>query len=178
MDELTLELTADRKIYVISRMMKHHRLKNEYLIGLDGKLIKRWQKSFLARWCHHGTEMLSDGRLLYSTNNGNHRECAALALSQSGQLQNFTTRQLFTNGGWGYSDACFSPKDKAFLIAGECEPIIDGKFLEMPAHFLGGNDNERLSIRLFKISEEYFNKALPLAPREEIPYKDQVRQSK
>ena len=178
MDELTLELTKNRQVYVISRMMKHHELKNEYLIDLDGTLDKRWQKSFLARWCNHGTETLPDGRVLFTTQNGNHRECAAIALSKSHRLQNFTTKQLFTNGGWGYSDACYSPADKAFLVAGECEPMIDSKFLEMPAHFMGGNDNERLSIRLFKLSELYFQKALPLAPKGEIPYTDQVRQSR
>ena len=55
---------------------------------------------------------------------------------------------------------------------------MDGRFLEMPAHFMGGNDNERLSIRMFKMSEEYFHKALPLAVKGEIAYKDQVRQSR
>ena len=176
MDEITLELTKDRQIYVISRMQKKWKLKNEFLIGLDGKLIKRWQKSHLARWCNHGTEMLPDGRVLYSSNNGNHRECAVVALGKD--LYSFQTKQLFINGGWGYSDACYSPSEKAFLIVGECEPILDGKFLDMPAHFMGGNDNERLSIRLFKFSEEYFHKALPDAPEGEIPYKDRVRQSK
>ena len=177
MDELTLELTKDRKVYVVSRLMKHLKFKNEFFINLDGSLLKRWQKSPLARWCSHGTETLSDGRVLFTSNNEAHRESATVSLSKDSSLQDFVVRQLFTRGGWGYSDACYCRKDKAFLIAGECEPILDGKFLEMPAHFMGGNDNERLSIRLFKMSEKYFHSALPLAPKGEIPYKDQVRQS-
>jgi len=176
MDELTLELTDDREVYVVSRLPKKHKLKNEFLIGLDGKLIKRWQKSHLARSCNHGTEKLPDGRILFTSYNENHRESATVSLSTDNKLQEFVVRQLFKRGGWGYSDACYSPQDKAFLVAGECEPILDGRFLEMPAHFMGGNDNERLSIRMFKMSEEYFHKALPLAPKGEIPYKDQVRQ--
>jgi hypothetical protein len=176
MDEISLELTKDREIYVISRLTKGHKLKNEFLIGLDGQLIERWQKSHLAPVCNHGTEMLPDGRVLYSTVNGTYRECAAIGLSSD--LKNFDTRQLFTGGGWGYSDACYSPTDKAFLIVGECEPMVDGAFLEMPAHFMGGNDNERLSIRLFKLSEHYFRTVLPPAPDDLIPYTDQERQSR
>lgn len=177
MDELTLELTKDRQVYVISRIMKEKKLKYEYLIGLDGQLIKRWQQNFLARWCSHGTEKLPDGRFLYTTNNGNHRECAAIAISNTPDpTDGFVTKQLFINGGWGYSDGCFSPADNALLVVGECEPMIDGQFLDMPAHFMGGNDNERLSIRLFKMSMLYFDKALPLAPEGEIPYTDRVRQ--
>lgn len=176
MDELTLELTDDRQVYVVSRLQKHYKFKNEFLIGLDGKLIERWQKSHLARWCNHGSEKLPDGRVLFSSFNENHRESATVSLSTDNKLKEFVVKQLFTRGGWGYSDACYSPKDKAFLIVGECEPLLDGRFLEMPAHFMGGNDNERLSIRMFKMSEEYFHKALPLAPEGEIPYKDQVRQ--
>ena len=69
-----------------------------------------------------------------------------------------------------------------------CVAVIEGKEPEVIANSEGGrttpsmvafgNDNERLSIRMFKLSETYFEKALPKAPPELIPYTDQTRQSR
>ena len=158
MDEITITLLKNRTIYLVSRERKSHKL--EYFLNLKGEVIKNYgpsRKNHRGTWCHHGTHLLGDGRVLFASHNRRGRNDATIAIGDA-NAEKFETRQLYKGGGWGYCDVTYLPKEKAILMVGETEPIHPdtSKFIGLKDHYGPGIDNERFSLGAFIFSLDYY----------------------
>ena len=161
MDEICIDLLADRRIYLLSRTRGPHKL--EYYLGLQGQIVANHggaRRNHLGTSCHHGVDVMDDGRVLVSSTAQHRGRMGATIAIGDPQADGFDTRTFFVGGGWGYSDVTWLADAHAILMVGECEPIRPntGRFMGLnPKSYFPGDDKERYSITSFTFSEAYFN---------------------
>jgi hypothetical protein len=158
MDEICLDRLQDGRIYVVSRNRGPHKL--EYFIDLDGQVLSRdLRENHLGTSCHHGMDLMPDGRVLFSSTAQHRGRMGATIAIGDKRADRFDTRTFFVGGGWGYSDLTWLGTCNAILMVGECEPIRPntGRFMGLnPKTYFPGDDKERYSITSFMFSEAYF----------------------